>query len=292
MTDTNDVPLRVVFESQYVPLELPQGSDSTIRQYLIQLRHWGKHLGREPVLSDFSDDAMASFLRSMMRGRSPATVNKCRSHLLALWRFCARRGLVREWPSVNSLREPSRSPRAWTIEELRLLIAACEKTVGWIGPVLANAWWIALVRVLWDTGERISAVMALRWDDIDLDGGWVTYRAETRKFGLEDALHKLKPVTIKALRAIELPRRELVFLWPFGKGYLWKRFAQILARAGLPHGPKDKFHKIRRSVASHAEANGGDATKILRHKSRNVTLGYLDDRIIGAPQAVDVLPEI
>jgi len=46
----------------------------------------------------------------------------------------------------------------------------------------------------WSTGARISAVMDLRWQNIDLDGGWVeftkTKTRKTRKVSLSDRLCK------------------------------------------------------------------------------------------------------
>jgi hypothetical protein len=42
-------------------------------------------------------------------------------------------------------------------------------------------------------------------------------------------------------------------------------------------------------VASHAEAAGMNATELLHHSTRKVTLAYLDPRIVKRPQAADVL---
>jgi integrase len=46
---------------------------------------------------------------------------------------------------------------------------------------------------------------------------------------------------------------------------------------------------MRRSVASHYEAAGGNATELLGHSSRSVTLAYLDPRIVPQQHAVDLL---
>jgi integrase len=76
---------------------------------------------------------------------------------------------------------------------------------------------------------------------------------------------------------------------PYYGGYLWHKFGQVLARAGLPTDAKSKFHRIRRTVASYYEAAGGNATELLGHSSRKVTTAYLDKRVVQAPQAIDRL---
>ena len=71
--------------------------------------------------------------------------------------------------------------------------------------------------------------------------------------------------------------------------YLWKKFGDLLTVAGLPNDSRSKFHRIRKSVASHAEARGGNATAMLRHSKREVTEAYLDPTIAKQQQPSDVL---
>lgn len=58
---------------------------------------------------------------------------------------------------------------------------------------------------------------------------------------------------------------------------------------GLPDNRLYKFHAIRKSVASHYEAAGGNATELLGHTSRKITRAYLDPRIVRKKSAIDVL---
>ena len=50
--------------------------------------------------------------------------------------------------------------------------------------------------------------------------------------------------------------------------------------------------RMRRSVASHYKAAGGDATELVDHTSRKVTQAYLDPRIVKRVQEMDLLPSI
>lgn len=115
--------------------------------------------------------------------------------------------------------------------------------------------------------------------------------AELRKGKKRDRLYKLATDTVEALRAMQMPElgRRKIWPWPYNRTYLWSRYKRLLESAGLPSGRTRKFHCIRRSVASHFEAAGGNATELLGHSTRSVTLAYLDPRIIPREHAIDRL---
>jgi len=287
------VTLTTFYERQFAPLKLRSRSDNTKRLYQTTLRNFAKFLCRAPTLRDFSDETVSRFLGWLReRGRSPYTVNKERSNVLAMWRFACRKNLVHDWPDVEPDVEPERVPVAWTEGEVLRLFRCVQTVPGRVGQTPASAWWLALLLVCWDTGERIGGVIHLLWRDVDLVGGWVLSPAEIRKGKKADRLYKLAADTVTALRAIR-PARVLVddpvFPWPYGHTYLWDAYGRLLRRAGLPHDSRSKFHRIRRSVASYYEAAGGNATELLGHSCRRVTKRYLDPRIVERRFAVDLL---
>jgi integrase len=148
-------------------------------------------------------------------------------------------------------------------------------------------WWSALFSCLWDTGERIAAMMDLRWDGVDLEGLTVFLPAEVRKGGHTDRIYPIAEETAQLLH--RLPREYRPFFWPYDNGTLYNRLTKMLMKGGLPADRRSKFHRIRRSTASHYEAAGGNATELLGHTSRTVTRGYLDPRIVKTASAVDLL---
>ncbi len=93
---------------------------------------------------------------------------------------------------------------------------------------------------------------------------------------------------VEALRKL-LATNGPVFPWPYSSSTLWLRFTAILRTAGLPHDAKRKFHCIRKTVTSYAEARGGNATAMLRHSKRAATEAYLDPRVVTRQQPADVL---
>lgn len=289
MNDATET-LRALYLTQYLPLKLRGKSDSTKRQYLIQIDHFCRFLGREATLDDLDDEVVTAFLGSVIeRGNSPATANKARNHILSLWRYAARKKLVPHFPDVARLKEPRRKPVAWHTPQIDRLLAECSLEQGRVAGVPKGLWWTCLHLILFFTGERISALLQLRLDDLDWDTGWLTARAETRKFATEDKSWKLRPEVMTQLKLMQLPHRELLFPWDRDRTLLYRDYGRILIRAELPHDRKSKFHRMRKTHASYIKAAGGDATEALGHSSPQVTAVYLDPTITAPEQAADLL---
>ncbi len=284
-----------MFRDHYEPMRLLGRSPRSSKQYVIMLRHFARFLGRPAVISDLDDltvSRFAAYLRNNC-GQSPISVNKGLDKILSLWRFLNRRRIVETYPEIRKLPEPGRIPQAWTLEQAAKLLATCRRVKGTFRPnIRAADWWVALHLLIWDTGERVGALLGLCWDDVDLDTGWLCIRAELRKGKVKPLMRRLRPETLDALRAIIKPQRSLILPWDLKRCLLYTHYTKVLAAAGLPNDRRSKFHRMRRTVASHFAAAGGDATALLDHTSRSVTLHYLDPRIVKEVQAIDLLPAI
>ena len=282
--------LRRVYLDQYEPKALRTKRPNTKRLYINTLNQFDKYLGRDATLDDLKDDTVGNFVAWVVEtGRSKHTANKHIFNLCAIWRWCCRKGILDQWPDVQLERAPKRSPQAWTKDEIKRLFKAASKFPGRYGDVPACDWWKALILVLWDSCERVGAASGLQWKDVNLDTGWVRFDADNRKGGIEDSDVELSPETVEALRAIKGEWDE-VFPFAMGKNYiLYNHFERILKAANLPTDAKSKFHRIRRTAASFAEASGGNATELLRHTKREVTKAYIDRKIVPRQQAKDFL---
>lgn len=283
--------LRAVLQSGVMNAKLRTMRPNTRRNYDIQVRHLGDFLGRPATVDDLNDEVIGDCMWWLYNDgeREARTVNKFRDVMLAVWRQLHRKGQIDRYPDVPPMREPERTPVAWSRDDLRKLWEACQAEDGWIGDVPARHWWHALHAMLWDTGERVAAITRLEWIDVDLEAGYVRCRAENRKGGRKDRGYSLHPDTVECLRVIHQPEGRHVLPWPFCETYLWTKYGNLLERAGLPSDRQHKFHAIRKSVASYFEAAGGNATELLGHSSRRVTRAYLDPKITRPQQAVDLL---
>lgn len=132
--------------------------------------------------------------------------------------------------------------------------------------------------------------MRCRWSDVDLKGRYLLVHADYRKGKKADKIFRLHPDTILLLKAIREPDRGLIFPAPGGSVQnLWNHYKRLLHEAGLPFDRYHMFHCLRRSTASYLEVAGGDATEHLGHSSRQITLKYLDPRIVKKKHASDLL---
>ena len=263
--------------------------ENTEGKYLRTIELAGEVLGRKPMVRDLSDElVLATMARKAAKGRSPATVNDVRKTLVALWAWAAKKGLTKIWPDVDRLHVPEAAPVAWTADELRRLFLAAEKAPGEMYGVPCCKLWPALLCVLWDTGERIGAILNL--PKSALSGQWLTVPAKFRKGQTRDRVYKLHPETLEKLAALDSYHEDRLIPLLFCQRAYDVRFRRVLTAAGLPQTRKHMFHCIRRSVTSHLAAAGKDATAALDHANEATTRRhYLDPRIAKVAGPVDVV---
>lgn len=299
--------LRTLLHERYAVLK--SLSERSVEVYAITLLWFDRYLatreGRATgpgTLDDLDDLVVAGFLRwratQVVRGRrvSPATVAKDRVQLLSLWTFAARKrmktsaGDVIEFPSLPQAKTVHRVPVAYTLDEVRGMIAIARTRTGHTGPVPSCWWWSTILGVAFVTGERIGALRQLRWGEVDLARRRIVFLAETRKGGRADAVRSITPALARELGAHAGPPDELVWPWPRKPLSIYASLKKIALRAGVkPRG----FHGIRKSSASYVAAAGGDASAHLGHGDPSIARDhYLDPRIVQEPAGLDFLPRL
>lgn len=282
------------FETVYSPLKLRGRSENTKRLYHCTIRSLRRFLGRDPQISDLDDLTLARFLSHRAETRSPFTSEKERTQLVSLWRFARERGVVSTSPCVPPTPLPERIPTAWSVESVRSVIKAASEEKGFVCGVPAGTYFQALCSVLWETAERIGAVLSLKV--LDYQNGQILCRAEYRKGKKRDKLYTLSPGTRRLIDEMIRGKKpnDAIFRWHKQKTNLWYAFGKIVERAGLGKGRNAKFHMLRRSSATHFAAAGGDAVALLDHSSPRICKAYyLDPRFLqSGPPPCDVLPSI
>lgn len=262
--------------------------EATRAQYRFALNNLAAFVGHEPTPEDLSDDAVSGMMGLLARqGLAPKTINERRGRINAIWSWLAKRGEVKTWPTVGPMTEPERAPLAWQRDELSAILAECDVEGGRIAGIPARLWWTSLHYVMWDSSERIGALMGACWPMLTAD--YLTLPAEIRKGRQMDRVYHLHPETLSLLESIKQPVRQLIWPWDRHPSLLWSRYKRILKRAGLTFDRKSMFHRMRKSVASHYQAAGGDASALLGHQDARSTRAYIDSRIAPAPQAIDRL---
>ena len=281
------------FADYYRPLRLRGRSPNTFRLYANTIKQFGLFLSRDAVLEDLNDLTVSRYLDYRTEKRAAHTADKERNQLLALWRCASDRRMVEYRPTIPVSPMPARIPTAWSIEQLRSLLACAKVEKGNVGNVPARVWWPALIMVLWQSAERIGAILAVTKEDYLRPR--ILVRAEYRKGGKRDKLYTFSGHVCDMLDVLVTAPGDgdKLFVWPKSREYMWPVFGHLVERAGVPGGKRAKFHQLRRSAATHFAAGGGDAVALLDHASPKTTKAYLDPRYIDTgPKPCDVLPSI
>jgi integrase len=255
MSANPSMPLRDLFENLYRPLRMIDASPVSIRHVRIAIKNFEKHLGHPATLADLALMPIAEWMAARLARQQARTTINCQAKLLAtLWRFALRKRLVApdEKPDeIDFLKEKRPLPQAWTLAEMELILKACRETEGMVRGIPAGKFWEALVLIIFDTGIRRKAALAIEFGEIDFKAKTLRVPADRMK-NLVEQIFLLSDQTTAAILATVPPRRRLVFPWPYASNKpMERRLKAILKRAGLPHGRRDLLHKLRRTCASH-----------------------------------------
>lgn len=288
MLDTT-ITLREVADNLYFPSRLTIRATDTIRQYYLAFKFYDRFLSHESKVSNLNDLELTKYKRWLFYEQKLAakTANERAGRIIAMWDWLARKRLVDAFPTVERLPEPKRAPRAWTIEQLRMIFAETLNCRGRICGIPTSLWLRGLCGFLWNTSERIGATLQLDWQMLDLSRGSILVPAEIRKRGQSDEVYTLWPEVLAIFAEIRAFGNHLIFPVDFSKSALYHRYKKILKRAGLPHGRSNMFHCMRVSHATWTEALGGNATAALRHANPATTKRhYIDGSIVNQEQSI------
>lgn len=286
--------LRAFFEQFYVPRYMGGFPPQTIASYRSTVDLISHYAGAEIPIETLDDDLVERFLGWLAAGGArPATRKRRRAEILAIWRKAYRKKWTETEPrDIDPIRVPRTIPQAWSIDEIDRLLRTAAAIDGFVGTIPARFFWPALISLLFDTGLRIGAAMSLRVADVDWESGWIKARWETQKQRADQVL-PISAETRLLLLATDPLRRALLFPWPLGakdirRGLIY-RLRKLLQLAGLPAGPKDLFHKLRRTNATYvADAAGEEqARRQLGHSDLSVTRRYVDPTKLSAGRIVD-----
>ena len=280
-------------------------SDRTVELYGETLDRFCDHLGHEPSLDDLSDIVVARFLRwrsqqsNKRKGLlSPASVAKDSAHIRTLWNWCARKRMKRangdllEFPDYSRPKVPRPRPVAYTAEELQQLLDTARHRKGYVSGVPAAWLWPTMLKAMFETGERVGAVLAIRWGEVDLDRRTLTFLAASRKGGRETITRQISPELAAALAARQRAPNDLVWPWLEDRKMMsaYGSLRVLCRTAGVPYHP---FHSIRKATASYLKRAGVSAKTQLGHSSEEMAENhYYDQRITGVPSALDHLPPL
>jgi integrase len=295
--------LRDLLRDRVAPLK--NLCDRTIAMYEATLDRFRDYLGHEPTVDDLDDLTAAKFLRwrqttqhSRFKMISPASLAKDSAHLRSLWTWLSKKrwkksnGELLEFPDYARPRVPKPRPVAYTADELSALVRAARHRKGTVAGKPAAWYWLTKLQAMFQTGERIGAVLALRWREVDLERCTLTFLAATRKGRQETITRAITPDLARLMATQKGPPDALVWPWLEDRKILscYSSLKVLCRTAGVPYHP---FHSIRKATASYLKKAGKSAKKQLGHSSEEMAeTHYYDERITGVESALDFLPPL
>ena len=281
-------------------------SERSVAMYEATLDRFRDFLGHEPTVDDLDDLTAAKFIRwrgttvhSKSRGLiSPASLAKDSAHLRSLWTWLAKKrwkrsdGELVEFPDYARPRVPKPTPKAFKAEELAKLVEAARHRKGRVAGKPAAWYWTTKIQAMFQTGERIGAMLEVRWSEVDLERNTLTFLAATRKGHRETITRAITPELSRMLATQKGAPSERVWPWLDDRELLsiYGSLRVLCRVAGVPYKP---FHSVRKSTASYLKRAGISAKKQLGHSSEEMAeTHYYDEEITGRESNLDYLPDI
>ena len=226
------------------------------------------------------------------QGKSPQTVKHVLSELKRLIRFGVKNGLCAmpdaaklhfEMPYVDN-----EKTETMTQEQVVAFVKALDEEPD------QNA--AAFMRLALVTGMRRGALMALRWDDVDFDRGFITLRGSVAKKGKTEII----PMTLAARKIFEdITRTDSLYIFPGKDGGPRHEFRRMARRVKeKAHLPRDfrPLHGLRHAYASFLASSGKvdlyTLQKLLTHSSPQMTQRYAHLADEAMQRAASVADEI
>lgn len=186
----------------------------------------------------------------LAEGAARSSIVTERSYLMPIWSEAIQDRLIIEnpWLTAKVPGKPRKEvPTAWTKEEIGKLV---EGSDGWLRDLL-------LLGV--NTGIRISALLSLKWGQIDWPAGLIRVRAATSKSGRPYEV-PMSPTAHDVLfrrDAIRKDTSELIFFNP---------------ETGRHYTPRTSFERIRALVEKTGVSNHGDYNHVMRRSFATIAL--------------------
>lgn len=214
-------------------------------------------------MDSISAREIIAFRSKLAERVSASTTNKYLKILRGAWTEALKDGIVPENVFVRvglvSEREGKKERRAFTLPELRRILAACDEE--WLGVVLFGVY----------SGHRLSDIAGLTWRKIDLEHEMLHITTGKTSRVMSTPLHRVLVAHLMKMPSADDPdaplfpnvRRTL----SVNQSTLSRQFSDILAKAGLVakenHEKKGKGRDCRRTT-------GGLSFHCLRHTATSL----------------------
>jgi len=246
--------------SDYLTAEL-RLSPSTVAVYVLEARLFLSYAFEQQLELESTNvgNLIEYLVHRQLEGISKKTAAKAVSALRAFFTFAQRQRLIPDNPSVHLElpRSSRRIPEVYTVEQVEAILKAIDTSTA------AGIRDRCLFELIYSCGLRVSETVSLTLERIYLEASMLRVVGKGSKERLvpvgEQALHWMRRYLEEGRPALLKGKKErALFINRSGKRLsrkgMWKRFKEILARAGV----EGKIHTLRHSFATHLLQGGAD----------------------------------
>jgi integrase/recombinase XerC len=260
-------------------------SKHTLRNYGSDLEHFAGYFEEAGATPPALEQLDLPLLREWLGGLydhklSVVTVRRKLAAIRAVFKFSLQEGVISKNPAAR-LRTPKmkqRLPDVMTAEKTNNLIDAVEQ--GEVVELPDKERDVALLELMYGCGIRVSELVGINLEDIDLRSGWLRVRGKGNK-------ERQVPVGVRAIEAVNTyldgrktsPNERALFLNSRGARLgdrqvrrLVKLYAILVAGDSAVHP-----HSFRHAYATHLLSDGADLRSIqelLGHARLSTTQKY------------------
>ena len=249
-------------------------SVNTLQSYKRDLKQFEKYLEiSEEKYKDLTDEGIKDYIKYMQEeGKKPSTISRGLASIRSFYQYEAKNKVVEKDPTegIQSPKIEKRVPSVLTSNEVALLLDQ-PKNVDLKGTRDK-----AMLEFAYATGMRVTEIISLNVDDINLETGYATC-----KNGKKERTVPIGEMSLKALKDYMLNARHTMIKDDNEKALFVNVNGQRLTRQGFwkiikyykeqAHIDKDITpHVLRHSFATHLLQNGADL------KSIQTMLGHSD----------------
>ncbi|WP_130807125.1 site-specific tyrosine recombinase XerD [Senegalia massiliensis] len=252
-------------------------SQNTIECYTRDLNQFINYLNENDITEDLTEISQTSIITYMLylerKGRASSTISRRLASIRAFYQYLLNKNLIKKDPTLNlkSPKKNKRVPETLTLKEVDIFLEQ---------PNISTTKGIrdkAMLELLYATGLKVSELLKLKIEDVDLDLGLVM----TSKEFTNERVIPIGNIAVSSLKLyLNEFRRKLVkdkeqsFLFlnyngnPLTRQGFWKIIKYYKNKACIDKKITPRI--LRHSFAAHLLENGADL------KSVQTLLGHAD----------------